>query len=43
MGVMTVMDTEADVLAYATHPAHLKVHKIREALCYETLVYDMVV
>lgn len=43
MGLMTVMETEADVLAYATHPAHLKVHKIREALCHETLVYDMVI
>ena len=41
-GIMTVMDTEADVLAYAPHPAHQKVHKIREALCTETIVFDMV-
>lgn len=43
MGLMTVMDKEEDVLAYAPHPAHQKVHKIREALCTDTLVYDMVV
>ncbi|KAH8891507.1 hypothetical protein GQ53DRAFT_648608, partial [Thozetella sp. PMI_491] len=43
MGIMTVMNTEADVLAYAPHPAHQKVHKIREALCHDTIVFDMVV
>lgn len=42
MGLMTVMETEADVLAYAPHPAHQKVHGIREALCTDTIVYDMV-
>ncbi|KAH8666964.1 hypothetical protein BX600DRAFT_436336 [Xylariales sp. PMI_506] len=43
MGVMTVLETEADVLAYAPHPAHQKVHKLRLALCRDTLVYDMVI
>jgi hypothetical protein len=41
MGVMAVLDTEQNVLDYASHPAHLVVHKIREALCTDTLVYDM--
>lgn len=43
MGLMTVLETEADVLAYGAHPAHQKVHEIRLSLCDETLVYDMVV
>ncbi|KAH9235557.1 hypothetical protein K456DRAFT_1833805 [Colletotrichum gloeosporioides 23] len=43
MALMTVMDTEEQVLAYAGHPAHLKLHKIREAVCTETLAYDLVV
>ena len=43
MGLMTVLDTEADVLAYAPHPAHQKVHKLREPLCSDTIVYDMVI
>ena len=42
MGLMTVMETEEDVLAYAPHPAHQKVHKLRETLCHDTIVYDMV-
>ncbi|KAF2184124.1 hypothetical protein K469DRAFT_710036 [Zopfia rhizophila CBS 207.26] len=43
MALMTVMETEKDVLAYAGHEAHQKVHKIREAICDDTLAYDMVV
>lgn len=43
MGLMTVMDDEQSVLGYATHPAHLVLHKLRESLCTDTLVYDMVV
>ncbi|PSN72952.1 hypothetical protein BS50DRAFT_174402 [Corynespora cassiicola Philippines] len=42
MGLMTLMDTEQDVLNYAGHEAHQKVHKLREAICDETLAYDMV-
>lgn len=43
MGIMAVLDTEQSVLDYASHPAHLVVHKIREGLCTDTLVYDMTV
>jgi hypothetical protein len=43
MGIMTVLGTEEEVLAYAPHPAHQKVHQIRLPLCDDTIVYDMVV
>lgn len=42
MGIVTVLDAEEDVLAYAPHPAHQKVHQLRLALCTETVVFDMV-
>ncbi|CAI6100881.1 hypothetical protein V2G26_010451 [Clonostachys chloroleuca] len=42
MGLFTILETEEQVLAYAGHPAHQKVHKIREAICDDTLAYDMV-
>lgn len=41
MGIMAAMDTEQTVLDYASHPAHLVVNKFREALCMDTLVFDM--
>nr|XP_036580775.1 stress responsive a b barrel domain protein [Colletotrichum truncatum]KAF6788847.1 stress responsive a b barrel domain protein [Colletotrichum truncatum] len=41
MALMTVLDTEEQVLAYAGHPAHQKLHKLRESLCTETLAYDL--
>ncbi|KAF6809999.1 stress responsive a b barrel domain protein [Colletotrichum musicola] len=42
MALMTVLDTEEQVLAYAGHPAHQKLHVLREAVCIETLAYDLV-
>ncbi|KAH8176575.1 stress responsive a/B barrel domain-containing protein [Sarocladium implicatum] len=41
MGLVTVLDTEEQVLAYATHPAHLVLHNIRIEVCTETLAYDL--
>jgi hypothetical protein len=41
MGILGVLDNEQSVLDYASHPAHLVDHKIREALCTDTLVFDM--
>ncbi|KAH7324535.1 hypothetical protein B0I35DRAFT_406329 [Stachybotrys elegans] len=41
MGLVTTLDTEEQVLAYATHPAHLVLHNIRIGVCTETLAYDL--
>ncbi|EEU39284.1 uncharacterized protein NECHADRAFT_82116 [Fusarium vanettenii 77-13-4] len=41
LGLIAVLDTEADVLAYGPHPAHQAVNKIREAVAAETLAYDL--
>ncbi|GES59167.1 stress responsive A/B barrel domain protein [Aspergillus terreus] len=41
MGLVAVLETPKDVEAYAVHPAHLEVHKMREELCEDTLAYDM--
>ncbi|OJI97260.1 hypothetical protein ASPVEDRAFT_36671 [Aspergillus versicolor CBS 583.65] len=41
MGLVAVLEKPGDLEGYATHPAHLEVHKMREALCEETLAYDM--
>ncbi|KAI1244045.1 hypothetical protein MGN70_013913 [Eutypa lata] len=41
MGLVAILEKPEDVEVYAKHPAHLEVHGIREALCDDTLVYDM--
>lgn len=43
-GLIAVLEKPEDVKVYAEHPAHLNVHKLREALCVEngTLAYDLV-
>ncbi|KAL2203786.1 hypothetical protein CC79DRAFT_1400062 [Sarocladium strictum] len=41
MGLVTILDTEEQVLGYATHPAHLVLHNIRVGICTETLAYDL--
>ncbi|KAI1360191.1 hypothetical protein F5Y08DRAFT_317900 [Xylaria arbuscula] len=41
MAIMTILDKEENLLAYAGHPAHLKVHNLRLPLCDETIVYDL--
>ncbi|KAE9376453.1 hypothetical protein N431DRAFT_180994 [Stipitochalara longipes BDJ] len=41
MGVVAILETPADILPYGEHPAHQEVHKLREQLCSETLVYDL--
>ncbi|KAJ5180687.1 hypothetical protein N7492_003897 [Penicillium capsulatum] len=41
MGLVAVLETPEHVATYATHPAHLEVHKMREELCEDTLAYDM--
>ncbi|KAI0972122.1 hypothetical protein F4678DRAFT_431250 [Xylaria arbuscula] len=43
MAIMTIIDTEENLLAYAGHPGHLKVHNMRLALCDETVVYDLAI
>ncbi|KAJ5677119.1 Dimeric alpha-beta barrel [Penicillium maclennaniae] len=41
MGLVAVLEKAEDVASYAVHPAHLEVHKMREELCDDTLVYDL--
>ncbi|KAF2101777.1 hypothetical protein NA57DRAFT_34413, partial [Rhizodiscina lignyota] len=41
LGVVAVLEKASDVAVYADHPAHLKVHKMREAICDDTLAYDL--
>ncbi|KAJ5975903.1 Dimeric alpha-beta barrel [Penicillium waksmanii] len=41
MGLVAVLEKADDVATYATHPAHLEVHKMREELCEDTLAYDL--
>lgn len=41
MGLVAVLEKPSDVQVYADHPAHQKVHKLRETLCDATLAYDM--
>lgn len=38
--VLTIMEFEAYVLAFAPPPAHQRVHKLRLALCTDPPVYD---
>ncbi|KAF5003081.1 hypothetical protein FDECE_10362 [Fusarium decemcellulare] len=41
LGLIAILNTEADVLAYGPHPAHQAVNKIREEIAAETLAYDL--
>ncbi|KAL1988905.1 hypothetical protein VTN96DRAFT_6894 [Rasamsonia emersonii] len=41
MGLVAVLESPEHLAGYATHPAHLEVHKIREELCEDTLAYDL--
>ncbi|KAL2006369.1 hypothetical protein VTN00DRAFT_10023 [Thermoascus crustaceus] len=41
MGLVAVLESPDHVASYATHPAHLEVHKMREELCEDTLAYDL--
>ncbi|KXL47999.1 hypothetical protein M433DRAFT_157523 [Acidomyces richmondensis BFW] len=41
MGIVAILDRPEDIQVYAEHPAHLRVHKLREALCSNTIVYDL--
>ncbi|KAI0883745.1 uncharacterized protein GGS22DRAFT_165990 [Annulohypoxylon maeteangense] len=41
MGVVAVLGKQEDLAGYATHPAHMYAHELREQLCEETLVYDL--
>jgi hypothetical protein len=41
IGLVAVLEKPEDVTVYGNHPAHQKVHKLRETLCDDTLAYDM--
>ncbi|KAI1212606.1 uncharacterized protein F4807DRAFT_457404 [Annulohypoxylon truncatum] len=41
MAVVGVLEKKEDITVYATHPAHMRAHELREQLCEETLVYDL--
>ncbi|OAP54579.1 hypothetical protein AYL99_11027 [Fonsecaea erecta] len=41
MGLVAVLDGPETIKTYGEHPEHQKVHKIREALCDDTLAYDL--
>ncbi|CZR60167.1 uncharacterized protein PAC_10063 [Phialocephala subalpina] len=41
MALVAVLDKPETIKAYAEHPEHLKVHKLRAGLCTETLAYDL--
>ncbi|KXT00536.1 hypothetical protein AC579_8831 [Pseudocercospora musae] len=43
LGLIAVLEKPEDVRVYAEHPAHLKVHAIRESICGDTLAYDLAV
>ncbi|KXS96567.1 hypothetical protein AC578_1957 [Pseudocercospora eumusae] len=43
LGLIAVLEKPEDVQVYAEHPAHLKVHAIRESICGDTLAYDLAV
>ncbi|KAK4630970.1 hypothetical protein CLAFUW4_03119 [Fulvia fulva] len=41
IGLVAILDKKEDIKVYAEHPAHLKVHALREAVCDDTLAYDL--
>ncbi|TVY83552.1 hypothetical protein LSUE1_G001830, partial [Lachnellula suecica] len=40
-GLVAVLEKAEDVQVYGDHPAHQKVHKLRESMCEDTLAFDM--
>ncbi|RFU73438.1 stress responsive a b barrel domain [Trichoderma arundinaceum] len=40
MGLIAVLEKPEDVVNYGKHPAHQRVHEMREAFCSQTLAYD---
>ncbi|KAI9897930.1 hypothetical protein N3K66_006290 [Trichothecium roseum] len=40
MGIVAILENTESLQAYADHPAHQRVHEMREALCSETLAFD---
>ncbi|KAI0007417.1 hypothetical protein F4779DRAFT_514865 [Xylariaceae sp. FL0662B] len=41
VGVVAILEKPEDVAVYASHPAHLEVHEIRQRLCDDSLAYDL--
>ncbi|KIW99600.1 uncharacterized protein Z518_11013 [Rhinocladiella mackenziei CBS 650.93] len=41
MGLIAILEKADDVKVYAEHPAHLEVQSVREAICDDTLAYDL--
>jgi hypothetical protein len=41
LALVATLEKAEDVKVYAEHPAHLKVHQVREAVSDETLAYDL--
>ncbi|CAK3809809.1 Hypothetical predicted protein [Lecanosticta acicola] len=41
LGLVAILEKAEDIKVYAEHPAHLKVHALREAICEDTLAYDL--
>ncbi|KAI1642846.1 uncharacterized protein F4817DRAFT_277780 [Daldinia loculata] len=42
MGLVAVLEKAEDIAGYATHPAHLYTHELRNEICEDdTLAYDL--
>ncbi|KAI2634814.1 hypothetical protein GGS26DRAFT_551406 [Hypomontagnella submonticulosa] len=41
MGLVAILEKAEDLTVYATHPAHLHAHELREQICEDALAYDL--